>query len=564
MSEIHSGSFALARPAAAAPVIVLMILALTLLSAIAFVATYGANVPFGEDWEVMAPVLAGKQAISLQWLWSQSNEHRVPLPKLLLLGLSKLANSDFRAGMFFNVLALGAVSLAMIRAASQIRGRISYCDCFFPLVFLHWGHFENLLWSWQLQFVSSAALCSVLLAVIARANRLATGSALLGGICLLLLPLCGANGLAVVPALAVWGVYEAFVIPRSRPHSIGPRYAMMAAGLASLMLVGLYFVGYQAPAGHPASADFATSLMTAVIAFSMALGASFRTYWMPRSLLMAALLLPSAILLLRNWRERDERPRIVGLLLFLASLFCLALAIGWGRSGLGFEAATAARYVTLMVPALCWVYFVWEIYGRRAGRWVQAMLFSLAIAMFCFNIQDGREFAIYRREATRLFEEDVHAGVPPFVLAEHFSGHPYHLYPTKEQFADRMRMLHEAGIGLFRELQPDPVYEEIELAPNSVSDAQERRVVQLGQARKVYAIRLRFAPPGAAPTALEIFWRNSGRTGAPGGAGSSRSLSRPQERDTAIIWVNDVIDQFRVFHNRPSARVTQVTLIVAQ
>ena len=146
-------SYAVVRPAAGASVIVLMILALTLISAIGFVAAYGANVPFGEDWEVMAPVLAGKQAITLQWLWSQSNEHRVPLPKLLLLGLSKLANSDFRAGMFFNVLALGAVSLAMIRAASRIRGRMSYCDCFFPLVFLHWGHFENLLWSWQVQFV---------------------------------------------------------------------------------------------------------------------------------------------------------------------------------------------------------------------------------------------------------------------------------------------------------------------------------------------------------------------------------------------------------------------------
>src|SRR6516225_7885299 len=77
-------------------------------STIAFAATYGCNVPFGEEWEVMGPVLAGKQPVTLHWLWSQSNEHRVPVPKLVLLGLLKLTNCDFRAGMFFNVLALGA------------------------------------------------------------------------------------------------------------------------------------------------------------------------------------------------------------------------------------------------------------------------------------------------------------------------------------------------------------------------------------------------------------------------------------------------------------------------
>jgi hypothetical protein len=534
-------------------------------STIAFAATYGCNVPFGEEWEVMGPVLAGKQPVTLHWLWSQSNEHRVPVPKLVLLGLLKLTNCDFRAGMFFNVLALGAMSVVVIRVARRLRGSTSLCDAFFPLVFLHWGHFENLLWSWQVQFLCSTVLsCLLLTTIVARGRQLTAKSSVMAGVCLLLLPLCGANGLALLPPLAMWLAYEGIVTRRTQPHAGLPSGAMLAFALASLSIGALYLLDYEPVAGHSLSADVGASLLAGLNVFGMALGASFRDYWVLRSLLLACLILPSVAILLRNWRQKDERPRIVGLLLFPTSLLCLAAAIGWGRSALGFEAAFAARYVTLMAPALCWVYFVWEIYGSpRIRRPVQGLLFLLALAMFFFNVREGQQFGFYRREAMTLFTNDLREGIPPFVLAEHYSGHPYHLYPKESGFAESMRMLHEAGIGLFRELRADPIHQEIKLDPESVRDAQERKIIQLPQARRVYAIRVTFTPPGGAPTALRVVWRNSGRDGTAASDGSGRFFSRPQERESAIVWVNDVIDEFRVFHNRPSARLKQATLIVA-
>ena len=78
--------------------------AFMLAAALWFVMTCGKNVPFMDDWEIV-PALSGAQPITANWLWSQHNEHRIPLPRLLLLGLFSVSGNDFRAGMFFNVFA---------------------------------------------------------------------------------------------------------------------------------------------------------------------------------------------------------------------------------------------------------------------------------------------------------------------------------------------------------------------------------------------------------------------------------------------------------------------------
>ena len=51
--------------------------------------------------------------------------------------------------------------------ARRVRGRTTFSDLFFPLVFLHWGHWENWLWSSQIGMVSAALLAAVLVSVAA-------------------------------------------------------------------------------------------------------------------------------------------------------------------------------------------------------------------------------------------------------------------------------------------------------------------------------------------------------------------------------------------------------------
>ncbi len=53
-----------------------------LAAALAFVANYGNNVPSWDDWD-MNPDADGQQPVTTTWLWSQHNEHRIPVPRLI-------------------------------------------------------------------------------------------------------------------------------------------------------------------------------------------------------------------------------------------------------------------------------------------------------------------------------------------------------------------------------------------------------------------------------------------------------------------------------------------------
>ena len=64
---------------------------------LALVARFGSNVPSWDEWDLV-PALTGNQPVSAEWLWSQHNEHRVPLPRLVLLGLDAVGRPDFRRG----------------------------------------------------------------------------------------------------------------------------------------------------------------------------------------------------------------------------------------------------------------------------------------------------------------------------------------------------------------------------------------------------------------------------------------------------------------------------------
>src|SRR5262245_9816068 len=167
-----------------------------------FVRTYCVDVPFYDEWEVL-PVMMREQPVTLQWLWSQHNEHRMFLGRLLYLGVERLAHYDFRAGALLDALLLSAAAAALIGFAHRLRGWTTYSDAFFPLVLLNWGQAENLIWSFQVQFVGASMLALVVLMLVARPGRMTFGRAMALATSTLLFPLLGGNGMALVPALTV-------------------------------------------------------------------------------------------------------------------------------------------------------------------------------------------------------------------------------------------------------------------------------------------------------------------------------------------------------------------------
>ena len=125
-------------------IVLLTWLAMTV-AALGFVARYGSNVPSWDEWD-MVPTMVGVQPVTLEWLWSQHNEHRIPVPRLVMLGLFRAFGNDVRVLMVFNVLAMAASALGLILAVRRLRGRTTLADAFFPILLLNWAHSVNFIW----------------------------------------------------------------------------------------------------------------------------------------------------------------------------------------------------------------------------------------------------------------------------------------------------------------------------------------------------------------------------------------------------------------------------------
>jgi hypothetical protein len=545
-----------------------------LLAALALVASCGTNVPYSDEWEEV-PVLTGEQPLNAAWLWSQHLDHRIPLAKLIWIGLLQLTGHDFRAGMVLNVLALAALALALVLTARALRGWTSYSDAFLPLAVLNPGQYENFLWSWQVAFVCSTVLAGTVLVVIVRnKGPLSPGAAALAGACVLLLPLVGANGLALVPALALWLGYAGF-FQWSCPEPQGKRYALFTWTLttAALLLVALYFYGYARPAGSPPHPGLRASLRTIAQFLSGGLGPAAAPLW-PLSgvVLLGVLLLSGGVLLVIWLRQPQDRFRVVGLLLFFGAMASLALGIGWARAGEILWAPDPGfhnRYVTLAVPLLCGVYFCWVLYRGPGGRLAQVALLVLLCLLFQPNVRAGLAGATALRKQCEAFEQDLLAGTPPFILAER---HGDAIYWSGEKLAAHLKALHQVGLGRFRLLQPDPVWREepVPVEPAEVShltwrdglgqglDANSSLTFSLPEPRFVYAIRLKcsYGPTGLNPprAVLRLLWRKNGQKDFTRTVPEFLRLPFPTWRpdlpmDRALsvtIWVKETVDEFRI------------------
>src|SRR5262249_54313124 len=108
------------------------------LALLLFVYRHGDNVPYFDDW-LIVPVLTGHEPVTFGWLWSLKNEHRMPIQKLLLLGLYRISACDFRSGMYYSAAALMVMTVLMLRCAVVLRGRAALTDAFIPLLLLSWG-----------------------------------------------------------------------------------------------------------------------------------------------------------------------------------------------------------------------------------------------------------------------------------------------------------------------------------------------------------------------------------------------------------------------------------------
>jgi hypothetical protein len=440
--------------------------AVMLLVALACIVRYGRNIPLAEDW-LLVPPMTGHEPHLGSWLWAQNNEHRLPLPRLVLLGLL-IVTGDFRAGMVLNVVSLAALAAAMMLTARYLRGgetRLS--DAFFPIALLHLGDWENLIWGWQFQFVSSAVLTCILLLVVVRQRGVLTArEAVVASLTLTLLPLTGANGLIFALAMTPWAAASGFAQWRAKRTPSASRNSMLllASAVVAPLLVGVYFIGYVKPWWNPPNPGRLQTLKTTMRFLALGWGAAARRVWLPASVATIVLLVLTALLLFIGFRQArgGDRLRALGLVLFAGGCVVLALAIGWGRAANDLVSDMPMRYVLLSVPTLCATYFVWELYAPvRLRRWLQAAFGLTMVALLPRNTFEG--FGLPGRydvgwrgwyvTGMTAVEQDLHDGVPRVQMAARHREFLMHWDEAK--LAAGMRMLLDAQIGPFSHLRDE-------------------------------------------------------------------------------------------------------------
>ena len=168
----------------------------------------------------------------------------------------RMTGMNFRATVYLGVTLLALAAAALILTARKLRGGTRYSDAFFPMVLLHWGHFHTFWSGFQVAFAVSCCLAVVLLMMIVR-DPLPPSlrASVTAGTCLVALPLCGAQGLLLVPPLVLWlggsSIARWLAARRERAGS-QPRWSEYAAipGLVlaavSCLVIVFYLRGYPA------------------------------------------------------------------------------------------------------------------------------------------------------------------------------------------------------------------------------------------------------------------------------------------------------------------------------
>ena len=548
------------------------------LAALWFVAAFGPEVPLGDDYAIV-PQLTGQRPVTPAWLWSLHNEHRIPLSRLGLLGLYRVSGNDFRAGMFATVGCLAALSALLMWAAASNRSGPSYADALFPIALLNWGHHNNLLWNWQIQFGLSTLLAGGAGALIAFGGDRLRGPWLIGlAVLLVLLALIGANGLAMVPPLACWliGLGLARIVRGDRRGGW-----LLASALPGTIATAFYFVDYQRPPQIDRNGALTPILRTAVQFLALGIGPVGSAAWRVAGGLVAALAASSALLLVATaLRHPERRPRALGMLAVLGGFGLLTLGLAWGRAGGGERAGLEPRYVTLAAPIPCLAVLCWTLHG---GPILRRLIPMTAFAAFCVllwpNASIGLQQARDRRMRSDAVLEDLRAGLPPSAI---ISRHTPFLHTSQDDLAAMLPLLRRARVGPFRTLGDDLPMEEIRLSPAptalslarwdpktetiEVTGVDPWATYALDRRRQVVGIRIRYDHDNSMgiPARFKLDWRRSDQPGYPSDQSDNRwTLPTGPDRETTV-WIDEPIDAFRIQpDNRPCRfRIRALTLLV--
>jgi hypothetical protein len=430
--------------------------------ALAATAVHGRWLPWSDDFDIV-PYLTGDKAVTANWLWSQHNEHRIPLVKLLFVGLGRLSGADYRWTLAFNALLLSATAAALIVAAARLRGRAAWTDVLFPAVLLHLGQ-GALVWAFHSQFLLTTVLGGLFVAVAVAGSPAAPWRAAALAILACLLPLTGSSGLLVSAGAALLLAAEAVW-----PASAGSPSPPMARGLAAAgaIVTAAVALSYVATLKLGPADGYAGPWQTLVASVDMLSSypgspvARMREPWRLATILAIAGTLAAAVpALRRSAAGAPDRRGLVILVGYLACLGLVAAAIGYGRGTRDFT-HLYGHYSTLALAIPLALGLVWAALPQTiTARGAQAILCLTALVVFTVHARQAVRNSGSGAESWALIATDMRGELPPEEVAARHAASLYFLDTpdVRAKIAACVGMLRRTTFPLYcaRPASPEP------------------------------------------------------------------------------------------------------------
>jgi hypothetical protein len=424
------------------------------------VCAYKVEIPYQDQWE-MVPIVARAMHGGLRFddLWKLLNEHRLVIPKLIMVGLAVRTRWNLDCELALNFLLAGGIFALLARMMERDLRKLGEPHAWLAAPICAWmlfslKQFENWLWGFQFFFFLCVLVCLGGVAVLARAplrwGRLWIAAAL-GCIATFTMAL----------ALIYWfvGLAVLAVIRTERPRLRLKAVAVWS--IVALAILALYFTGYRRPPldespfyflGHPIRyAVFVLIVLGAPLGGSLA--AAMGAVGVALNLAVLAL----------QWRRRWAAWEVF-LPYWTIAAFALTgvLFISAGRVHFGFDQARVTRYVTLVMPF--WVVTIFNLLAARralldpAGgesRWTSAL--RRAALGACLAI--GAMALHSSIHAVRYFRE-FHARMAPaqeaLVRGDGDDALLARIFPNPPRVRQYGQILRENRLTVFRHAPDDP------------------------------------------------------------------------------------------------------------
>jgi hypothetical protein len=383
---------------------------LPVLCAFCMVWRHAVAVPFWDEWNTPGSQLASWCRGTFTWaeLWSQHNESRKLIPRLIYLPLFLLAGWDVRLALalVLAVACLGTVALyRLVQRTIRSTGPGPLAVGLMNLVLFSPRQYENFVYG--IQWETFAPGFAVVVAMIV---NLSGGSLRSKTICnaglAFLSTYTFANGMLVWALAFPLGTASALEGSQAKMRW---RLAYVLAGIVS---VASYFISYQHPALSPPPASISTDAPALIHFFLIWIGSVFRT---PNPMIAGAVILllflslaaTAAWLTARDRRQcRSHYPWLV-----LGAYTLISGAVtARARLGFGLTMAADARYtvftVMLVIATIGVAFTVYENLGDRrrlktVGRFCGAVagIALLVVWAFTFNAERRvlKKFTDYRK-----------------------------------------------------------------------------------------------------------------------------------------------------------------------